>query len=147
MKGPKPRLDNVVPMKGDVVREAPEPPFYLREEAQRIWRELAPIMVAKGRLPREAEELFAVYCENVHSFIEATTTLALEGTFYATKTRNGLQKKRNPAAVHQAEAMNAMRRDSALFGLSPVDAARLATGGQGDLFEDLEAVLNGSRGN
>ncbi|WP_277620964.1 hypothetical protein [Pseudophaeobacter leonis] len=40
--------------------------------------------------------------------------------------------------------MTAMRRDAALFGLSPVDAARLSDGGQGDLFDQVMVQLNGT---
>lgn len=144
MKGRKPNLQNVVPMKGDMARHVPEAPLFLRDEARRVWEELAPVVAGKDRLLPEYIYQFASYCENVHSFIEATTVLALEGTFYEVKTRNGLQKKRNPAAVHQSEAMNAMRRDSALFGMSPVDAARLEVGAQGDLFDQVMNQLNGT---
>ncbi|WP_298491558.1 P27 family phage terminase small subunit [uncultured Maritimibacter sp.] len=148
MKGRKPSLDNVVPMKGAAAPAAvPDCPVILRDTAREVWEELAPVIATKGRLALEYRYQFAAYCENVASFLEATTTLALEGTYYETKGRNGLQKKRNPAAVHQKEAMDAMRRDSALFGLSPVDAQRIDTGGQGDLFGDIMKQLRGDAGN
>jgi hypothetical protein len=46
----------------------------------------------------------------------------------------------------QQESLSAMTRLSALFGLSPVDDARLKSGGgQGDLFDRLmEQLKNGS---
>lgn len=147
MKGRKPDLKNVVPMKGDVVPEAPPSPPYLRELALEVWDELAGIVAAKGRLAPEYRYQFASYCENVASFLEATAVLAVEGTFYTVKGRNGEQKKRNPAATQQQEAMAGMRRDAALFGLSPVDAQRLEGGGQGDLFDDLMNQLKGNGGN
>lgn len=144
MKGAKPGLSNVVPMKGDAIGEPmPDAPLWLTDLARQVWDELAPKVHAKGRLLPEYVYQFASYCEAVSCFAVATNQLAEEGTFYEVKTRNGMQKKRNPAAVAQNEAQNQMRRDSALFGLSPVDAARLDNGGQGDLFNDILAQLNG----
>ena len=144
MKGAKPNLSNVIPMKGDAPRPVPKSPSYMTEKGAEVWEELAPILTPKDRLLPEYHYQFAVYCECVANFILATGKLACEGTFYEIKGRNGVQKKRNPAAVAQGEAMNNMRRDSALFGLSPVDAARLNTGEQGDLFDQVLAQLNGS---
>jgi hypothetical protein len=51
IKGSKPKLDNVVRMKGDGVRPTPpEPDFMPSEEAVESWDRLAPVMIAKGRL-------------------------------------------------------------------------------------------------
>jgi P27 family predicted phage terminase small subunit len=146
MKGSKPNpLGNVVPMKGTVKKNVPDAPSFMSEEARRIWEELAPDLVEKDRLDPSFAYQFASYCESVSNFIYATSVIAVDGFWFTTKTRNGLQQKKTAAWGAQQEAMNAMRRDAALFGLSPVDAARLKTGGQGDLFLDImDQLKNGS---
>lgn len=144
MRGKKPNLNNVVPMKGDIQKHVPEPPEYMSDEARKVWDELAPELVKKDRLEPLYAYQFASYCECVSNFISATACLALEGLYYETKTRNGVQQKKRAAWGIQQEAMAGMRRDSALFGLSPVDATRLTSGGQGDLFDEVMKQLNGT---
>lgn len=143
MKGAKPGLDNVVPMKGDMVAPVPDAPEFMSEDARRVWGELAPVLVAKDRLQPHYEYQFASYCEAVSNFLAATGDLAAMGKYYQAKTRNGLQEKKRAAWSQQQESMNQMRRDAALFGLTPVDEQRLAASGQGDLFEQMLAALKG----
>ena len=146
MKGRKPDpVGNVIPMKGDAQRRVPDAPDFMSDEARRVWDELAPELVAKDRLQPAYTYQFAAYCESVSNFLQATAVIAVDGFWFSTKTRNGRQQKRTAAWGAQQEAMNAMRRDAALFGLSPVDEARLKSGGQGDLFEEMMKQLkNGS---
>jgi phage terminase small subunit len=88
---------------------------------------------------------FAAYCEAVAAFIETTGCIAVEGRYFETKTRNGKQQKKTASWGQQQEAIATMGRLSALFGLSPVDEARLKVTGQGDLFDDLlKQLKNGS---
>lgn len=144
-KGRKPNLQNVIPMKGDIQKEIPPAPDFLCELGRQVWDELAPELVSKGRLELLYKYQFGSYCAAVANFIQATNTLAMEGLFYETgKGRNGNQKRKHPALTLQENATSAMRRDAALFGLSPVDAARLESGGQGDLFKEVMDQLNGT---
>lgn len=143
MKGAKPKpAGNVIPMKGDerVVIDAPD---LLGEDAKKIWDELAPGLASRGRLEPHYRYQFASYCESVAAFLAATNEVAIGGMWYAVKTRNGLQQKKRQAFQIQQDAANAMRRDAALFGLSPVDESRLGDNGQGDLFEKLMQQLKG----
>lgn len=145
MKGSKPSLSNVVPMKGDPQRHVPDAPEWMSSEARDVWDDLAPHLVAKDRLRPEFAYQFASYCESVANFMAATACIAIEGRYYETQTRNGKQQKKTASWGQQQEALNQMRRDSALFGLSPVDELRLSTGGQGDLFAELmDQLKNGS---
>lgn len=141
MKGAKPGLDNVVPMKGDIVRKVPDAPDWMSFEGRKVWEELAGMLVAKERLAPDHHYQFAAYCESVANFIQGTALIATNGMWYEVETRNGRQQKKTAGWALQQEAMNAMRRDSALFGLSPVDDARLGAGGQGDLFDELMKQL------
>ncbi|MEP1327136.1 phage terminase small subunit P27 family [Pseudophaeobacter sp.] len=145
MKGRKPDLQNVIPMKGDIQKEIPTAPDFLDDLARDVWDELVPELVKKERMELLYKYQFASYCAAVSNFITSTNTVAMEGQFYDTgEGRNGNQKRKHPALTLQETAMTAMRRDAALFGLSPVDAARLGDGGQGDLFDQVMAQLNGT---
>lgn len=146
MKGRMPNLQNVVPFRGDDIdRSSPEAPDWMTDQARQVWAELAGLLVAKDRLRPEYVYQFAGYCESVANFYNATASLAVEGYFFETKTRNGLQQKKRAMWGIQQEALGAMTRLSALFGLSPVDDSRLKTGGQGDLFDSLmDQLKNGS---
>lgn len=138
MKGKKPGLANVIPMKGDMPKRVPDPPADMSGKAAEVWVELAPHLVAKDRLEPAYHYQFRSYCENVATFIAATFSVEVEGLYYEVETRNGRQQKATAALKIQMAAMDQMRRDSALFGLSPVDDARLRGGGsQGDLFAEV----------
>lgn len=144
MKGAKPNpLGNVIPMKGDAEKPIPEPLDWMTELGKEVWEDLAPDLTRMDRLRNHYRHQFASYCEACANFIRATNDIALHGVWYETKTRNGVQQKRTAAWTAQDAAMNQMRRDSALFGLTPVDESRIDTGGQTDLFDQLMAQLNG----
>jgi P27 family predicted phage terminase small subunit len=143
MKGRKPELQNVIPMKGDIQREIPAAPDFMDELARDVWDELVPELVKKERMEPLFKYQFASYCVAVSNFISSTNTVAMEGQFYDTgKGRNGNQKRKHPALTLQETAANTMRREAALFGLSPVDEARLGAGSQGELFDQVMAQLN-----
>ncbi len=149
MKGRKPSLPpNVIPMKGDaqIRKPVPEAPEFMTTEARRVWDELAGDLVAQDRLKPSYIYQFASYCESVANFIAATAVLALEGYYFETQTRNGRQQKKIAMWGVQQEAIASMARLSALFGLSPVDEARLKGGNQGDLFDDVLRQLRDGTG-
>ena len=145
MKGRKPNLQNVVPMKGDIQKEIPAAPDFLCDIGRDVWDELAPELAKRGRLELLYKYQFGSYCAAVANFISSTDTLAMEGLFYETgKGRNGNQRRRHPALTLQENSTSIMRRDSALFGLSPVDASRRDTGVQGDFLKNVLDQLNGT---
>lgn len=143
MRGRKPALDNVVPMKGTVEKHVPEAPDWMPKIAQEVWEELAPSLVAKGKLDPDYTRNFEAYCVSVANFVETTICIELEGRYYETQTRNGTQQKKTASWGQQQEAMAAMRQFGAGYGLTPVDDARLKGGGQGDLFAMLKEQLDG----
>ncbi|ETA53972.1 P27 family phage terminase small subunit [Ponticoccus alexandrii] len=143
MKGAKPQLGNVVPMKGDMPKPVPEPHDLMSDAGKDVWLRLAPAMVAKDRLAPHHEDMFAAYCEAVADVIELTSNIAVAGRTYTVKTRNGLQQKKTADWQARLDALSVMRQMGALFGMSPVDDNRLSNGGQGDLFDDIMRQLNG----
>ncbi|RVV99713.1 P27 family phage terminase small subunit [Mesobaculum littorinae] len=144
MKGRKPDLGNVIPMKGDAPKPVPEAPEIMSEEGRRVWDRLAPIMARKDRLEEHHVEMFAVYCEAAADVMRFTIELLDYGFNYTVTTRNGQQEKKRAAWGQRQDALSTMRQVSALFGMSPVDERRMASDGQGDLLSMLEAQLNGS---
>lgn len=143
MKGAKPHLTNVVPMKGDFDGRVPDAPDWMSEDGRVAWRELAPIMVQKKRLEPHHHHPFAVYCESVADVIRFTGDLAAFGTYYEVETRNGLQQKKRAVWGQRQDAISTMNQLAARFGMTPVDEARLTISGQGDLFKDLKEMLDG----
>tara|TARA_R110000868_G_scaffold369682_3_gene633082 strand:- start:13164 stop:13658 length:495 start_codon:yes stop_codon:yes gene_type:complete len=145
MKGSKPKLDNVVRMKGDGVRPTPPAPDFMpSEEAVEAWDRLAPVMIAKGRLEPHFEDLFAAYCVSVGDFVRCTGDLAIMGNYYLTETRNGTQEKKRAAWGQRQDALASMQRIGALFGLTPVDEGRLGAAGQGSFLDELEKAMKGN---
>ena len=63
MKGRKPTLDNVVPMRGDAPKPVPAPPDLMSEAGKAVWEELAPELVRMDRLKPHYEHMLAAYCE------------------------------------------------------------------------------------
>lgn len=144
MRGAKPTLDNVIPMKGDAMRLAPEPPDHLQDEDKEVWRRLAQPLMAKGRLEPEYEDAFASYCLMAGHTVRMSHDLAMMGSYYDVQTRNGMQQKHRAAWTQLSQAIQMMNQLASRFGLTPVDEARLKSGGQGDLFDDILKKLDGA---
>lgn len=144
MRGSKPNLENVIPMKGDHVRRAPPAPDHLDEHAREVWERLAPILINKGRLEPEYEDSFAAYCVMAGHVVAMSHEISMMGSWYEAKTRNGVQQKHRAPWVQLTQAVVGMNQLAARFGLTPVDEARLKSGGQGDLFADLMKSLDGT---
>lgn len=144
MKGAKPGLGNVIPMKGDMPFHVPAAPDFMSDEGREVWGRLAPIMAQKSRLEPQHVDLFGAYCEACADFIRFTGDIAAFGSWFETEGRHGKQEKRRVVWTQRNDALATMQRISALFGMSPVDERRLDGGGQGDLFDEIERVLSGN---
>ncbi len=143
MRGAKPNLGNVIPMKDDIADAVPNAPEWMSEDGRATWRELAPVMIRKKRLEPHHHQPFAVYCEAVSDVIRFTGDLAAFGHYYEVKTRNGLQQKKRAMWGLRQDAISVMNQLAARFGMTPVDEARLSVGAQGDFFKDMMDALNG----
>ncbi|TNF19153.1 MAG: P27 family phage terminase small subunit [Rhodobacteraceae bacterium] len=144
MKGAKPTISNVIPMKGDVQRPVPDAPDMMSDGGKAVWERLAPEMVRRERLEPHHEDMFAAYCEVTADVIELSSNIAMLGRTYTVKTRNGMQQKKTADWQARQDALANMQRLGALFGMSPVDDKRLADTSQGDLFEAMVKQINGS---
>lgn len=144
MKGAKPQLDNVVPMKGEIRRHTPDAPEFMSTEGRAVWDSLAPVLVAKDRLEPHFEHLFAAYCEACADFIKLTGELDVMGLYYEVQTRNGRQQKKVAAWGLRQDALATMQRLSSCFGMTPVDERRFTSAGQGDLLDLLKKQIDGA---
>ncbi|MCW2304865.1 hypothetical protein M2324_003279 [Rhodovulum sulfidophilum] len=82
MRGQKPKLDNVVPMKADQTVPVPEAPDWMSAEGRDAWERLAPELAAKRRLDPTYHDPFAIYCEAVADVIRFTGDIAAFGSWY-----------------------------------------------------------------
>lgn len=143
MKGQKPKISNVIQMKGEFTGNLPDPPEWMSSEGREVWLRLAPALVTRRRLEPHFEDPFAMYCEAVADVIRFTGDLAAFGTYYEVKTRNGLQQKKRAVWGQRQDAIATMNQLAARFGMTPVDEARMAIANQGDLLKDLARQLDG----
>ncbi|WYK06403.1 P27 family phage terminase small subunit [Cereibacter sphaeroides f. sp. denitrificans] len=144
MRGQKPKVSNVIPMKGDLSAPVPEAPGWMSAEGREVWDRLAPVLVAKKRLEPAFEDPFAVYCEAVADVIRFTGDIAAFGSWYEVETRNGRQQKKRAVWGQRQDAIAVMNQLAARFGLTPVDEARVRVTGQGDLFDEILKTLDGA---
>src|SRR5260370_41579840 len=152
MRGAKPKLKNVIPMRPDdveaerlrkkatrrAIRQLMPPGLTpdLSKEYQRVAKILADPTVDRLK-PRYIDTIME-YCRatrRLHFFRDAMPTLNLE--VYRVKSRNGDQVKSHPYVAQMNETGRQWRSLVAMLGLSPTDERNLLPG-QGDLFDESE---------
>ncbi len=152
MRGRKPALKNVVPMRPDGADEAelrarviadrvselmprglPKP---VQKEFKRVGAMLAAPTV--DRFKPQYMDTIVEYCRatsRLQSFRDVLDTLGKE--IYRVETRNGLQVKSHPYVAQMNETWRQWRSLVAMLGLSPTDERNLLPG-QGDLFDSSD---------
>jgi P27 family predicted phage terminase small subunit len=118
----------------------PRCPRELAPEARREWRKLAGELARLGLLTIVDGNALAIYCQAWAQYKRATTTLEAEG-LEVKCGRRADAKKAHPALRTQSEAIETIRKFSALFGLDPADRARLQTPAPAAT-DQLEAFLD-----
>lgn len=160
MRGAKPKLKNVIPMRSDgagdaELREAQvrraiklfrprglDP--VLRKEWNRVARVLAEPTV--DRLKARYVDVILEYCRvcvRLRSLREAMPTLSKEIYNAASgdkTTRNGIQVKSHPFVAQLNEAWRQWRSLVGMLGLSPTDERNLLPG-QGDMFDETDSYF------
>lgn len=63
MKGPKPKLGIVTPMKGDAVKQAPPASELMSDMGKVVWDRLMPELVKRDRYEAHFQDMFMAYCE------------------------------------------------------------------------------------
>lgn len=157
MRGAKPKLKNVVPMReaddprSAVAREATVRhairalmPRGMSKDLQAEWRRVARILAdpSVDRLKPRYVDVICEYCRatvRLRTLRDAMPTVAAE--VYRVKSRNGDQIKSHPFVAQVNEQWRQWRSLVAMLGLSPTDERNLLPG-QGDLFDESDGYFN-----
>lgn len=159
MRGAKPKLKNVIPMRPDDEEAARQRaaatkrainalmPADLRkpvgDQAMKLKAEY--VRVAKILADPTVDRLKARYLDTIVEYCRATCRLrflrdampTLNLEIYRVKSRNGDQVKSHPYVAQLNETWRQWRSLVAMLGLSPTDERNLLPG-QGDLFDESE---------
>ena len=152
MRGAKPKLKNVIPMRPDDVDAAKMRkaatrrainklmPRNLSDDIKAEYKRVADILAdpTVDRLKARYIDVIIEYCRatiRLRGFRDAMPTLNLE--IYRVKSRNGDQVKSHPYVAQLNETWRQWRSLVAMLGLSPTDERNLLPG-QGDLFDESE---------
>lgn len=121
-----------------------KPPTWLSREARKVWRHLAPDLIAKKCLTAWDVEAFAGYCDAVVRRAEAAAHLSAEGEVVespvfakSTGEITGYRMSRNPWAYAFKDADNQVQRWGARFGLTPSERGQIKLPQGGASGDDL----------
>lgn len=103
----------------------PSRPEWLSPEAKREWSRLAPELERMGLIAVVDRAMFSAFCQSWATYTEMVQDLRENGTSY--QTDKGYQAPRPEVGI-LFKALDAMRRLSALFGLTPADRGRIHLG-------------------
>lgn len=97
--------------------------------AATVWRKLAPELRRTHRLPREAEDIFVMFCIYAQEWTTATEDLHTRGFTQSIKTvAGGKMERRRPQAQEREVARANVLELSGRFGLTPTDMHALFKG-------------------
>lgn len=107
--------------------------------ALRIWRDLAPTLVATGRLTEEDRFVFAQFCVYAGEWVAANDEVLTRGFTQNVKTvAGGSMERVRPAVAIRERALDVVLKLAEKFGLTPRDRYSLfkdqAAAGLGGLF-------------
>lgn len=153
MRGAKPKLDNIIPMRRDdaevdrdkavqrLIRKLR--PRGLDAELKREWDRVAAILAdpTVDRLKPRYVDTILEYCRaNVRLRELRTAMPTVFQEIYKVEGRNGSQVKAHPFVGQVNETWRQWRSMVAMLGLSPTDERNLLPG-QGDLFDEGESYF------
>lgn len=107
------------------------------ESALDVWRRMAPDLTSRGVLTAWDVEAFAVYCDAVVHFRQAS----LEVTRTGMTIEGARGSVKNPAVTAAKDYADLMQRYGARFGLTPSDRASLSVKGDEDAGKGAERLL------
>lgn len=153
MRGRKPKLDNVVPMRGDGAstedarRHAVDQlirrlqPRDLTKDQRAEWRRVGRLLAdpTVDRLKPRFVDVIAEYCRVVvrlRTLRDAMPKINME-IYRVEAGRNGTQVKTHPYVAQINESWRQWRSLVAMLGLSPADERNMLPG-QGDLFDEAD---------
>lgn len=156
MRGAKPKLRNVVPMRpDDVDAENLRKKMTQRTIRRLMPRDLPPEVVNEYKrvaailADPSVDRLKARYIDTIIEYCRCTVRMrglrasmpTLAHEIYRVKTRNGDQVKSHPHVAQVNESWRQWRSLIAMLGLSPTDERNLLPG-QGDLFDENDQYFD-----
>lgn len=107
-----------------------EPPAWLRDEAKRVWFQLAPEFNTQGILTASDVPALANFCVAYSDLITAEGHLQIEGDVVEEDRQYGSVRKENPWVYVKARAQQQCDKWAAQFGIGASYRAKLSIGGQ-----------------
>lgn len=102
-----------------------EPPAWLRDEAKRVWFQLATEFSAQGILTASDVPALANFCVSYADLMIAEQKLQAEGDMIWFDTKSGRIKKENPWVYVKARAQQQCDKWAAQFGIGASYRAKL----------------------
>ena len=160
MRGAKPKLKNVIPMRPDGagdedlreanIRRAIKllQPRKIDKDLRKEWKRVARILAEPtvDRLKARYVDVILDYCRvcvRLRKLDEAMPTLQREiynAAVGEQRTRNGVQIKAHPFVAQRNETWRQWRSLVAMLGLSPADERNMLPG-QGDMFDETDSYF------
>lgn len=124
------------------------PPAYIADPrlapALTVWRELAPQLIASGRLQSLDRDMFAALCYWRAEWITAVDDILVNGySFMGKAVAGGARPWTNPAVERRDTAWDQIVQLSAKFGLTPLDRIALNRGANDGLLADPDLFSAG----
>lgn len=117
-------LDEPIP-----AHRAVQPPDWLNPEALQVWHQLADDLVAKGVLTPWDADTFAILCDAVAQYRQASKFVAAAGVLIKGRRDNAIK---NPAMQLARDTAATVRAYAREFGLTPSARSGIAIDGEAD---------------
>jgi P27 family predicted phage terminase small subunit len=134
-----------LPVEPEFDNRKPTCPSHLSKEAKSEWKRVVDTLHNTGVMKSTDRAALAAYCEAYGRWVQAETLVRKSGLLIKTSNDNVIQ---NPAVGVANKAMTDMVRYAGLFGMTPVDRAKLsmdinANQKEATLAEQLFAMVDG----
>ena len=163
MKGRKPKPTNLKVLEGNPGQRplnenepkpkpvAPKPPSWLRKEAKKEWKRVAPQLEQLGLLTQIDMAVFAGYCQNYAKWKEAELFIEENGSTYEIPKYDkegewvGAYYQQYPQVSQARQYMEQIIKICAEFGMTASSRGRIQVPGLEDRESEMEMLLNKKR--
>ena len=101
------------------------PPTWLKTDGLRVWKRLAPRLIAQKLLFQIDAETFARYCKNFARWLKMQQRLDKMGEIYEIETASGTVRRADPAYMIADRLERQLLSAEANFGINPAERQRL----------------------
>lgn len=115
----------------------------LEGEAEKCYRRLAPMLTSMRVLTQADIAALVQLCRRYAEYMELRAQVTAEGATYVVESRNGHQRKTNPAAMVRDRAWADFQKGLTEFGLTPVSRSRITAPPEVEESEMAKLLGNG----